>query len=187
MKREAIILGIDPGFANMGLALVRLDPIGETVLGLAVMKTEKDDAKRSTRAADDNVRRAREIGAELLKIADTYEVVMIAAECMSFPRSASVAAKMAMAWGVLAMLAEYRGIAIAQASPQRIKRVLCGSAKASKDEVESALLVRYGNHIEDLYHGNEGRREHVFDALGAVVATLDSEVVRVARAMAKVA
>jgi hypothetical protein len=94
---------------------------------------------------------------------------------------------MAMTWGVLAMFAELRRIPVEQASPMRIKTVLCGDKQASKDDVESALLARYGNHIEDIYKGRDGLRDHAFDALGAVVTKLDAEVVRAARALSRVA
>jgi len=182
-----VVLGVDPGFAKLGLSVVRLLPKSEEVLALRSIHTQKDVGKRKVLAADDNVHRARELARHLIELADNHTICLIAAEAMSFVRNASASHKVGIAWGLIVMFAEQRGIPITSARPQEIKRVLCGSQKASKEEVESALLIRYGNHIENLFEGPEGLREHAFDSLGAVVASLDSEVVRMARAMSKVA
>lgn len=181
-----VVLGVDPGLAHMGLALVGIRPRGESVLGLAVMETKKSHDKK-TRVSDDNVRRAQELGDELLAIGRRYDIRMIAAEAMSFPEDASAAGKMSMSWGVLALFARIHSVPIEQASPQRIKLAVCGDRKASKEDVQFALVQRYGNHIEELMRGPWGKREHPFDALGAVVAKLDSPIVRQLRAMARVA
>jgi crossover junction endodeoxyribonuclease RuvC len=178
--RTPRILGVDPGLANMGLALVRLEPDREVVEGLSIIRTKKSEEKK-VRVSDDNVRRAQELGDKLLSVGRRFNIVMIAAEAMSFPEDASSAGKMSISWGVLALFARIHGIPIEQASPQAIKRVLCGDPKASKKEVEFALLRRYGNHIEDLVEGPAGLAEHAFDALGAIVAKLGTEAVRQAR------
>lgn len=178
-----MILGCDPGFRAFGIALLRLLPDREEVVALRVIRTEKDDKKRNVLAMDDNFRRAQEIAGELELIVQEHPVRIIAAEGMSFPRSSSVAAKIALSWGVLAMLCKMTKLPMVQTSPQRMKKVICGSQKASKEDIESALLVRYGNRIEDLFEGPDGFREHPFDALGASVVALDSEVVRLARQM----
>lgn len=175
------VLGCDPGFANCGVALVQLLSDREVVRALDVIRTAKDSAKRRTYAADDNLRRARELHRALDGLVVTHNVRAIAAESMSFPRNATNSAKMSLCWGVLASIAEARRLPIVQASPQAIKRAVTGSTTASKDEVEFALLKRFGNDAEELFTGPDGLREHAFDALGAVVACLDSDVLRALR------
>jgi Holliday junction resolvasome RuvABC endonuclease subunit len=115
----------------------------------------------------------------------THNVRAIAAEAMSFPRNASNSAKMALCWGVLASIAEARGLPIVQTSPQALKRAVTGSATADKAEVQFGLLRRFGNDVEELFIGPDGLREHAFDALAAVVACLDSEPLRLARSMVR--
>ena len=185
-SKEPRVLGVDPGLAHMGLALVRIEPASEVVEGLYVVRTKKDENKK-VRVSDDNVRRAQELGALLVSIGERFEIVMIAAESMSFPKDASAAGKMSISWGVLALFALMYRIPIAQAAPRRIKRIVCGDQKASKEDVEFALLRRYGNQIEDLLSGPRGLAEHAYDALGAVVTLLDEDIVRAARQMARVA
>ena len=47
--------------------------------------------------------------------------------------------------------------------------------------MEFALLRRFGNATEALFAGPDGLREHAFDALAAIVACLESDVVRALR------
>jgi Holliday junction resolvasome RuvABC endonuclease subunit len=181
------VLGCDPGFASSGVAIVELLPTTERVLHLGVIRTEKDNKKRNTLAADDNMRRTREIYRELKIVAQASACVAIAIEAESPMRNASAAAKVSKVHAVVGCLAEELGLPITACSPQRMKKVLCGQQTASKDEIQAALLRRYGNEIEDLFHGPDGLFEHPMDALGAIVVGLDSEVIRMARAMARVA
>jgi crossover junction endodeoxyribonuclease RuvC len=175
------VLGIDPGFASLGYALVRLHPVRETVMEIGVIHTEKSGAKQNVLAADDNLRRARELFTAINL--HTAWVTAICAESMSFPRNSQAAAKVAMSWGVIAALAELKGFPIVQASPQAIKKVVCGAKNASKEDVQQALRMRYGE-MPGAAELTKGSMEHAFDALAAVVCCLDSEVVRMARKMA---
>lgn len=179
-----VVLGLDPGFAALGIALVRLLPDGEEVLALKVVRTEKSNKKTNVLAASDNFRRTREIARELELVIKGHPVRLMAAEYMSFPRNASTAAKMALCWGVIGTLSELSGIGCEQCSPQRLKQVVAGNKQATKEDVQMALAKRYGNHIMDLYEGPAGLLEHPMDALGAVVTCLDSETFRLARQMA---
>lgn len=176
-----IAMGIDPGFASIGIAIVELTPETERVRSLDVFNTEKSDKKLDVRASADNFRRAREIARYLGHEFAKHGVGLVCAEAMSFARDASVANKMGLSWGVLAALCEARSIPLVQASPQAIKKALCARKDASKDDVQFALRVRYAE-VPDMLAGmRKGDLEHAADALGAVVACMDSELVRLAR------
>jgi Holliday junction resolvasome RuvABC endonuclease subunit len=176
-----VVLGVDPGFASTGIALVRLLPDGEEAVLLDVLRTSKDDAKRRTLAADDNLRRTRELARAFARLVVEHGVRAICAESMSHPRNASNSGKMSLCWGALAAVAEAHGLPLVQASPQAIKLAVAGAKTASKDDLEFALLQRFGNATEALFTGPDGQREHAFDALAALVACLDSDVVRALR------
>lgn len=179
-----ILVGADPGLAHFGFVVVALHATGEEVLDLGIIKTEKSDAKRKVLAADDNVRRVRELVWTLDKVlgAGTRAVC---AESMSHPRGASAAGKLSLSWGVLVTLVHLRQLPILQASPQEVKRAVVGRKDASKEEVADALVARYGSGIVrklDEKKIPQGQREHAFDALAAVVASLDSDLMRLLRA-----
>lgn len=179
------ILGLDPGFANIGWGVVELHPTNpaeDAILSCGVFRTEKSDKKRQVAASDDNLRRGREITAELQKLIELHNVSAICAESMSFPRNASAAAKVAMCWGVVAALVHQKRLPLSQSSPQEIKRLLCGKKDASKEDVAAAVRKRYpaiGPMVEEVI---PSAREHAFDAVAAILASLEtSDVVRVLR------
>jgi Holliday junction resolvasome RuvABC endonuclease subunit len=174
------ILGIDPGFASIGWAVVESNDELDTldVVGAGVVRTKKAKAKQRVLAADDNFRRAGEIGRALGRIMLEHRVDAVCAEAMSFPRSSSVAAKMAMCWGVLAQLCETWGLPLVQTSPQKLKRAVTGNASASKDDVAAALYTRLPDALGALVGIPKSIHEHAMDAFGAIIACLESDTVR---------
>jgi len=180
------VLGVDPGLASFGYALAKLAPGGGLkVVTLGVLHTTKTATKQRVLASDDNLRRARELDESLwaLFAAEHPSPVLICAESMSFPRSASVAAKMALAWGLIASFANDVGCPVAQCSPQAMKKALCGVSNASKADVQNALDHRFGASL--FGHLNKGDREHPADALGAIVACEQHEAMLLARRLTK--
>jgi len=180
------VLGLDPGFANIGWAQVLLTENAEIPFRMGVFRTEKSVKKLNVFASEDNVRRAREIYVFVRDLAVNGEggpVSAICAETMSFPRSSSVAAKMSLCWGVIAALSEHYNIPIVQSSPQQLKKNVAGSKSSDKEDVQAALEVRYGKRLLNKVCRDvpSSMLEHPYDALGAVVATLDSELIRMAR------
>ena len=189
-SKSVFVLGIDPGFASIGCAVFQLTTETEVPVLLEVVRTSKSSAKRNVRASDDNLDRAREIAAEFQRIIAAYDIRLICAETMSFPRNASAAAKMAICWGVIAALAHQHGIPVVQASPQEVKKALCGKKDASKEEVQEAVRSRYSalrsedNDTPAALRGiPRSLWEHPFDAAAAVVACRDSDVFQLARKM----
>jgi crossover junction endodeoxyribonuclease RuvC len=178
-----IIVGCDCGLANFGLAVVELDATSERVIALEVMRTRPTAKKHRVLAADDAVRRVRLLSGRLLALIGEHGPVAFCAEAMSSPRSASSAAKLAMSWGALATVAEVAGLPVVAASPQAIKVAVAGNGAASKLDVQAGLIERFGD-AEMFDAINRGEREHAADALAAVVACLDSDVIRLARRLA---
>jgi Holliday junction resolvasome RuvABC endonuclease subunit len=186
------VLGWDGGFEKIGLALVDVDT-SVRLVRLGYIETEKSDKKKSILDAHDNVRRLREICDALVLFAghpSETGVQLICAERFSAPRNASVAAKMALSWGALIMyaqLAKPSSLTILQAGPEDLKRAVTGKGTASKADVQAALEARFPSVRDELLRVIPNARtkwEHPCDALGAVVACLDSDVLRMARTLA---
>ena len=173
-----LIVGVDPGLATMGVVLMELFPDKEIVRGATVFTTKPETKKRAVRASDDNVRRATYLYTQLSKRLDKYEVNAICIEAQSWPRNASASAKVGISWGVIIAAAAERGLPMLQASPQAIKKALTGSNQASKLDVQAAVLTLYpGMKLPK----QKTLREHAADAVGAVVACFDSDVVKMVR------
>lgn len=85
----------------------------------------------------------------------------------------------AMSWGVLGCLSTLLSIPVYQVSPQKMRIELLGSRGGKKERIQAALIDRYGEPaLEPIMRMTKKRREHAFDALGAVVATLGGPLER---------
>ena len=183
----AVLLGLDPGFASIGYAIVNIsDPYKEVVQKLGVAMTEKSSNKTRVLATEDNFRRAKVIASYIRPYALTVDAICV--EAMSYPRNASTAAKLALFWGVLAAVVEDLSIPVVQVSPQNIKSFLCSKKTASKLEVKEAVLYRFAQckrskmALDDyLSRYPKTKQEHGFDALGAVLSSLDSDIILAVR------
>jgi crossover junction endodeoxyribonuclease RuvC len=194
MGREVFILGTDPGFASFGFSVARLTKDAEEFVRTDVIRTQKSAKKQNVKAADDNFRRGQAIAAVLDEVVKEYQPMAIAAEAASWPRNAGATAKVAMSWGILITLCYQYRLPMVQASPQEIKKALCNDKSASKEAVREAIERRYPGHFDEFKHRfpakkppkPNGQWEHGFDAAGAIVTCLDTDVLRMARGMAGV-
>jgi len=188
-----IVLGLDPGFSALGYALVNL--YTKKLVSLGVVRTKKSDKKRRVLASDDNLRRSREIHRELMNLLGEHDddrlmgcghydgtnCVAVCAEAMSFPRNSSAAAKVAMSWGIIASVADRFGLPVVQASPQEIKKKLCGRKDASKEDIEAAVKKLYRADDSWLKNVPDSLHEHAWDALSAIAGCADSDVLLMAK------
>jgi Holliday junction resolvasome RuvABC endonuclease subunit len=179
-----LVLGIDVGLATCGWAVVELLAEGGLRLGpLGVIRTQKAKTK-GTLATDDLHRRGQELARALAHVLDSWPPVCVCAESISYPRNAATSAMIGRAWGVLDAELQRRGHALISASPKAIKKAATGKQSASKEEVIAALDARTDGALRRQLAGIRAKtmHEHPADALGAVVACLDHDHMRLARA-----
>jgi crossover junction endodeoxyribonuclease RuvC len=171
-----IALGIDPGFASLGFAAVELSAVVR-VPRCWVERTEPSAKKRDVRQSEDLVRRCRELTVALERTIAEWHPAVACAETMSWPRDMKAATRVALAWGVIAAVLERHGIALVQASPQEVKKAMCGSKSASKEDVQLAVEER----VEAVtWPTQKTLVEHAADAVAVVLTCADSDVVRAA-------
>ena len=170
------LLGLDGGFANLGFSVVEHDT-DTRVLAMGLIRTQK--GKPPIRATDDDVSRAREITRELQAVIASYRPQAVCSEAMSYPRNAANSTKMGIGWGIVSALAEIHRLAVVQASPQVIKRVVTGIRTASKERVAQDLQKRDPRALRVLEAAGipKSKQHHCWDAYAAVVACLESDVV----------
>lgn len=186
-----VVVGIDPGLAHLGWAAVALEASGEQLLDCGLIGTSKAKAK-GTLSSDDLHRRGQELSRALARVLDTFGPCAVCAESISYPRSSTASSMLGRSWGVLDAELERRGIALLSASPQAIKLAVCGRRSASKLEVIEALDLRFAGRLLELLgrprrDGGVPARtkwEHPADAVGAVVACLNRDHLRLARTVA---
>jgi crossover junction endodeoxyribonuclease RuvC len=174
----SVVIGCDPGLASWGVALVDLEPQGERVIAVATLATAPSPKKRGILVADDDVRRCRELLVAIDALVTRHRPVALCAELPSGSKGARAAQALGVSKALVASLSHQHGLPLVACSPRELKLAVCGNGSASKDEVRRALDERFPGIA---WPRRKADVEHAADALGAVVAGLSSDVIRMAR------
>tara|TARA_R110002020_G_scaffold202722_1_gene405827 strand:+ start:11736 stop:12302 length:567 start_codon:yes stop_codon:yes gene_type:complete len=183
-----MILGIDPGFASCGYAL--LSPVkgeresGPCFTSVGVIRTQKTQKKIPL--WEDNTRRTGDLYGSLKTVlvseTDSIAPVLFAIEAESWTRMPSDKL-LGMARGAIYSLAFERGGAVEQYGPKELKKEFCGTGSASKTELEEKLIVLHPELEEFLNRLPKTQRSHAADAAAcAVYAHRNSNYARILRA-----
>jgi crossover junction endodeoxyribonuclease RuvC len=175
-------LGIDPGFAEMGFAIVRYERGIEHVLEMGAISTKPAKAKGVLKT-EDQFLRLRDTNGKLWQLCDHYDVDALAFESLSIPQQTSKqnAIKIGHPYGSIAMLAVALDLACVMMTPQALKKALCGAINASKDDVQAAVEAHFREHpavkrFIETYPRT--KRNHGWDALAAYMAAGHSDVMK---------
>ncbi len=130
-----IFLGIDPGYATCGFALVEKTKSGFSVLNYGVITTEKNIlfADRLCLLADD-----------ISEIIKKYSPSVLAIEKLFWGANVDNAIRVAEARGVIEMLCRKSGMKIVEYAPTEVKSKLVGHGKAPKFQLQNMLQMRLG-------------------------------------------
>lgn len=172
------ICGVDPGFANIGLATLDLFDIGgSTLLATKLIRTKPATGK--VKQIDDELRRLHEIEDEFIRFIDEWQPHVVSAEepgkCLMrrplagkivWQTNPSLLRTSCLMWGAVSGICRARSIYIVKYGSQEIKKAVCGNNKASKTEMEKKIKSLYGE-----YTGWTTTKavEHEADAAGAGV------------------
>lgn len=175
------VLGLDPGFANMGWAEMCWDR-GRghwSVARLGVLQTGRSSKKLRLLQCEDEMRRADELSESLLEVSGYTQAVVVESR-ISMPgskRGSHSSATTGIPYGIVAMLRAVRKVPLVQVTPQQIKKTLCGKTSASKADVQWA--VESAVHCVSMVERTAAsKRHHVYDAIAAVLAADGSDVMR---------
>ena len=171
---DPIILGIDPGIAGTGIAVLRLGRKIE-VVELASVRTLPTPRKARLRQADDDATRLRVIIAAIADTIDRHKPILIAYETPVGSKGVRAAKSLAYVIGSVVTMAFQRDIAAMSVLPAEAKVVAAGSKTASKAEVGEALIGRFA--LDDLIPVAKVDREHALDALAVALVARESELV----------
>lgn len=181
MRRKRLA-GIDPGIAQSAIGIFDFVP-GPTLKCLTgrVIVTKPSTKKHNISVASDDFMRWREVARVLHAMLVEYDVGMIVAESVSGSRGVKQAKHMGAVWGILASLTGVLSIPLFVVSPTGIKSGMTGHAKASKKEVEEAVIrvcPSVGRVAEDVVRAG-AKNNHFYDACGAALCGLDIDSVKV--------
>lgn len=129
-------LGIDPGLNRAGYALLERTPAGPRLVeGGVIRSTPKASLADRLHEIGDGVREVlREFRPEALAIEQVF----------SHPGHPKTAVLMAHARGAILFAAKDTGLPVVHYTPRQIKRLLTGSGKASKEQVQLAIQRELG-------------------------------------------
>lgn len=147
-----MILGIDPGLANLGWAVMNEEELVE--YGCI-----------ETRAREKSEDRLDYIFGKVEELLDKYKVNEVVMESLYFAKNAKSAIKVAEVMGVVKVCAKRNGVKVYEYTPLQIKTALTGYGRATKDQVED-MVKRLLDRDEPI------RPDHASDAV-AVAMTRD--------------
>jgi Holliday junction resolvasome RuvABC endonuclease subunit len=181
LARRVTTLAIDPGFGEMGFAVVRYERGMDHVLEMGAISTKP--AKGKVLKTEDQFSRLRYTNAKLWQLCGYYDVDALAFESLSIPQQTSKqsAIKIGHPYGSLAMLAVALDLACVMITPQALKKALCGASGASKQDVQAAVVAAFGEHpgVKRFAESTaKTRRNHGYDALAAYMAAGHSDVMK---------
>jgi crossover junction endodeoxyribonuclease RuvC len=155
-----MILGIDPGLANCGFAVLETSELRqENEIKL------KECGVWLTKSSESDVERLKEIYMELEKIIKKYGVERIAVESLFFAKNAKSALPVAEAIGVIKVCGANLGLEVVTYTPLQIKMALVGYGRAEKFQVEE--MVRASLKLEKPISPS-----HAADAVAAALTDL---------------
>jgi crossover junction endodeoxyribonuclease RuvC len=130
-----VVIGVDPGAANLGFGFVRVEGNRMSALDAGVVET----------AAELPIeRRLEHIHGELAKLIEWHEPTALAIEDLYFGKNVRSAMVVGQASGVAMLAAAERGIPCSAYTPQAIKMAVCGSGSAGKAQVQRMVGTLLG-------------------------------------------
>ena len=135
MKKERIILGIDPGTTIMGFGLIRV--VGKNMEFIQMNELLLQKYK-------DPYIKLKLIYERTIELIDTYHPDEIAIEAPFFGKNVQSMLKLGRAQGVAMAAGLSREIAITEYLPKKIKMAVTGNGNASKEQVAKMLQSTLG-------------------------------------------
>lgn len=164
-------MGIDPGTANLGFGVIRIEGGQMAAIDGGVIETGSDEAIAA---------RLARIHAALAELMAWHQPSAVAIEDLYFGKNIASAMLVGQASGVSMLAAAQRDVPCHTYTPQQIKQSVCGSGAAGKRQVQKMVAVRLGlaeiprpDHAADAlavaicHGGTAGRRDAIVAAVAA--------------------
>ncbi|MEA3272211.1 MAG: crossover junction endodeoxyribonuclease RuvC [Patescibacteria group bacterium] len=127
-----IILGIDPGLATTGYAVVNKDGSKFEMIDYGCILTKKGEKLES---------RLFEISEKLKIIIEEYKPEKVAIEQLFFCKNVKTAMVVGQARGAVLLTATKRNLSVYEYTPLQIKQAVSGYGKADKQQVQKMVQI----------------------------------------------
>ncbi len=157
-----VILGIDPGVAHTGYGVVLARGQRLVALDGGTIATDKDVRLEQ---------RLARIHARVRDLIATHRPRALAIEDLFFGQNVRTAFAVGQARGVVLLAAGLQGVPCSVYTPQAIKRAVCGSGAAAKDQVQRMVATMLS--LSEL-----PRPDHAADALAVAICHANGHELR---------
>jgi crossover junction endodeoxyribonuclease RuvC len=132
---ETRVLGVDPGVARLGLAVVEGSARRAALVWAGDVRTEAggEDAARLRRVCD-----------AMREAIATHRPAAVALERLAWNRNQVSALAVARATGAIMVAAAEAGLSVAEYGPNEVKMAVTGMGNADKEQVRRALTRVHG-------------------------------------------
>lgn len=157
-----LILGLDPGTATTGYGFIEVKDNDFSFVEFGLIETKKDTSPESRLAV------IYESINTLLKRIHPDTLVI---EKVFFSNNAKTAIRVGQAQGVMLLCAAHSGIPVVEYAPGTIKKLVTGSGRAKKKEVEYHVRQLLGSKVRQ----NKERRitkTHIDNAVDALAVAI---------------
>ena len=122
-----IILGIDPGIAITGYAILSKEKDDISIISSGSIRTDKNKSQ-----AD----RLVELYGDISEIVKTYKPDIASIEQLFYFKNLKTVIPVAQARGIIVMALAQNNIPVAEYTPLQVKQTITGFGRATKDEVK---------------------------------------------------
>jgi crossover junction endodeoxyribonuclease RuvC len=130
-----VVMGIDPGAANLGFGVVRVEGARMVALDGGVVETAPELPIE---------RRLERIYSALSELIEWHQPQAMALEDLYFGKNVHSAMAVGRASGAAMLAAAQQGVDCFTYTPQAIKKAVCGSGGAGKDQVQRMVGTLLG-------------------------------------------
>ena len=124
------VLGIDPGYATTGYAVIERSRGGLTPIAVGAIRTSGKDA---------HAKRLASLRVELLELIGEHAPVSVALEKVFFTVNVRTAMQVGQASGVAMATAGESGLEVTEYTPTEVKQSVTGTGTAPKHQVQSMI------------------------------------------------
>jgi crossover junction endodeoxyribonuclease RuvC len=132
---ETSVLGIDPGVARCGLAIVSRSDRTTSLVWSSTVSTPPEAAEADRLAS---------LAAAARAAIDTHRPGAVAIERVAWSRNQVSALRVARATGVVMAVAAEAGLPVEEYAPNEVKQAVTGVGNADKRQVQTALSRLHG-------------------------------------------
>lgn len=137
MKTNRRILGVDPGLARLGWAIVETGPHRSTLVGCGCLETP---------AGEKIERRLHKLHQRLGDIVREYTPHELAVETLFFSKNVSTAMAVGQARGIVLLAAAEHRLAVSEFTPTAVKSSVTGDGRADKRQMGRMIKLLLGLH-----------------------------------------